>query len=205
MKWSNTKNHWSKTDKREEILNKISITLIKKGQNLSPLTQFKKGQIGINKGKKFSKKWIKNISKAHKGITPITAFKQGNKTGANALNRWRLKGNIPWNKGKPWLKMRGKNHPNWKGGQPRERDILKGRWEYIVWRTAVFIRDDYTCQMCGTRGKELNADHIKPWSLYPELRYAIDNGRTLCVGCHRQTDTWGYKAVKLFINEDIGG
>ena len=67
------------------------------------------------------------------------------------------------------------------------------RWEYIVWRTAVFVRDDYTCQICGKRGIELQADHIKPWSTHPELRYAIDNGRTLCVSCHRTTDTWGYR------------
>lgn len=88
---------------------------------------------------------------------------------------------------------RGKDNPHWKGGTGTERHRLMNQKEYILWRTAVFVRDDYTCQSCNIRGGELNADHIKPWSLYPELRYAIDNGRTLCIDCHRQTDTWGYR------------
>ena len=43
----------------------------------------------------------------------------------------------------------------------------------------------------------LQVDHIKPWALYPELRYATNNGKTLCVSCHRNTDTWGGKTRKV--------
>jgi ribosomal protein L37AE/L43A len=89
----------------------------------------------------------------------------------------------------------GKDHPNWTGGGTK-RHRLMGRKKYILWRTAVFMKDDYTCQKCGARGKYMQADHIKPWAKYPELRYAIDNGRTLCVECHRQTDTWGYRCLR---------
>lgn len=65
--------------------------------------------------------------------------------------------------------------------------------EYKRWRTSVFIRDNRTCILCGYTGQNINADHIKPFAYFPELRFAIDNGRTLCIPCHKLTDTYGSK------------
>lgn len=66
-----------------------------------------------------------------------------------------------------------------------------GQIEYKNWRTAVFRRDDYRCQICNERGGRLQADHIVPWCESVELRYSIENGRTLCVSCHNQvTAEW---------------
>ena len=59
--------------------------------------------------------------------------------------------------------------------------------EMAEWRKAVFQRDNYTCQECGKRGCELNADHIKPFAYFEELRFELSNGRTLCVPCHNKT------------------
>lgn len=86
-------------------------------------------------------------------------------------------------------------HNFWKGGKTASSKIARTRLEYKLWREAVFRRDDFTCQICGERGRELNADHIKPFSTFPELRYETDNGRTLCKPCHKNTDTYGRKAL----------
>jgi 5-methylcytosine-specific restriction endonuclease McrA len=55
-----------------------------------------------------------------------------------------------------------------------------------LWREAVFARDKWTCQDCGDKkGGNLEAHHIKSFAEFPELRFAIDNGITLCKDCHK--------------------
>ena len=90
-------------------------------------------------------------------------------------------------------KVSGENHYNWQGGRTAENKRMRKSPEYRLWREAVFARDNHTCRFCGKRGGELHADHIKPFAYFPELRFAIDNGRTLCVPCHKSTPTYGAK------------
>lgn len=97
--------------------------------------------------------------------------------------------------------LRGEKCPLWRGGVTEINALIRSSAEYKLWRSAVFQRDNHTCVWCRRRGGDgkaliLNADHIKPFALFPELRFAIDNGRTLCVECHRTTDTWGSKTKK---------
>ncbi len=75
---------------------------------------------------------------------------------------------------------------------------LKASKEAQDWRKSVFERDDYTCQTCGERGGKLEAHHIKPFAYFPKLRWIISNGLTLCVPCHRKTETWGRKGQKIY-------
>lgn len=122
-------------------------------------------------------------------------------------------GNAPWNAGKSVSGMSGKRHrceskekirtansgdraPNWRGGLTELHYRERRSERYSAWRKSVFERDNYTCCECGARCSEgnrvrLEADHIKPFSTYPELRCDVSNGRTLCSQCHRKTPTYG--------------
>jgi hypothetical protein len=122
-------------------------------------------------------------------------------------------GDKPWNAGTNKSGMSGKRHSaktkdkmrqsslgekgtNWKGGVTEENYRIRRSGKYADWRTSVFKRDDYTCQHCGDRAAvghrvELHADHIKPFAFYPESRFDINNGQTLCVPCHKKTPTFG--------------
>lgn len=93
--------------------------------------------------------------------------------------------------------VRGEQHWNWKGGITSENEQARKSLEYKKWHKAVLERDWFQCQECGYKGREIEVDHIKPFYLYPELRFEIDNGRTLCKPCHRKTDTWGRKVYLM--------
>src|SRR3990167_7844206 len=129
-----------------------------------------------------------------------TEFKKGDNKGYTPWNKNKicpqislsLLGKLPWNKGLKGF-MAGDQSPHWKGGITPENLKIRHSFEYKLWRTKVFERDDYTCQICNQRGNKLNVDHIKPFVLYPSLRFEESNGRTLCIECHKKTDTYGQK------------
>ena len=85
---------------------------------------------------------------------------------------------------------KGKKCNFWKGGVTPVNKLIRRSIEYRLWREAVFARDNWTCQECKIRGGELHPHHLKSFALFPELRFAIDNGQTLCAQCHRKTDNY---------------
>jgi len=128
----------------------------------------------------------------------VGIFYGNQKIGENSI----MFGKIPYNKGKKMplefrLKISGFNSPNWRGGITPVNKHIRNSLGYKLWRTAIFDRDNYTCIWCGERGGKLNADHIKPFSLFPELRFVVTNGRTLCEDCHKKTDSYLVNRAKL--------
>ena len=80
-------------------------------------------------------------------------------------------------------------------GMPSKKNIAK----------TVYERSDWTCEICKQRGGKLQADHIKPFhkiisenkiTSVQEAKMCVElwdvlNGRTLCIACHKQTETYG--------------
>lgn len=89
---------------------------------------------------------------------------------------------IPWNKG--LRGFGGETNPNWKGGT-------------LYFR--VFTRDDFTCQICGLKDKDvMEVDHKIPQKLRPDLKKEISNLWTLCANCHRRKTKRDWVEIKKF-------
>lgn len=112
---------------------------------------------------------------------------------------------------------KGKNNPNWQGGLTQLQHSIRGIYLYKEWRKKVYTRDNFTCVGCGQQGtgKNLNADHVIPLSLLiQKLKiknlddailnnyiWDINNGRTLCIACHRKTDSYGWNATNNYLRK----
>lgn len=73
-----------------------------------------------------------------------------------------------------------------KGNIPATRKEINGRRSLKAkeWHDKVLKRDKYICQKCFINIGKLHAHHIKNWNDYPELRFELNNGITLCNPCH---------------------
>lgn len=109
--------------------------------------------------------------------------------------------------------VRGDEHPRWRGGKTTVIKQIRDSIRNSHWRWSVFKRDNYKCVECLS-SRNLQVDHIVPLSailnqirqefgdkllfkkaMENDLLWDINNGRTLCVPCHKQTDTYGVKAM----------
>jgi len=83
-------------------------------------------------------------------------------------------------------RARGEKSGGWRGGVSTENEKQRKSIQFRLWREAIFARDNWVCQDCFIRGKKLHPHHIKHFAKFPELRFAIDNGISLCVDCHKK-------------------
>lgn len=120
-------------------------------------------------------------------------YKCNNSTIGRILKHHKVKAR----KMKDYVRKTGEDSPRWRGGRAIfTKHGYRFTEEYVKWRLSVFSRDGFKCILCKSK-ENIQADHIKPKSKYPELIYDIDNGRTLCKKCHKNTDTYGAKVLSI--------
>ena len=174
----------------EETLLKMRMSQLGRKHTTETKQKMSKWQIG----KKLSDETKQKIAEAHKGKTLTQEHKD--KVSKSLIGNARAKGIKHTDEARRHMAIssqrnvaNGKN-PLYIDGRSKERKserrLAMGNVEYRIWRDAVLIRDNYTCQECGKRGGDLHAHHIRTWRDFPELRYVVDNGQTLYVGCHRE-------------------
>lgn len=80
--------------------------------------------------------------------------------------------------------IRGNKHWNWKGGVSNIVNRIRESLDYQLLRLSTFVRDNYTCQICGKRGGQLIMHHIIPVSVNLQLSLQESNTTTVCRICH---------------------
>ena len=163
--------------------------------------KWSKVRVGVRNlpiGYRHSLETRKKLSESHKGFVPSKVTRE--KLRQIAIKRWKegsLKAGMlgkhhsKETREKMSLAHKGSKSYMWKGGISPINKIIRKSVKFKLWRESVFKRDNWTCQKCKTRGGVLHPDHIKPFAKYPELRFELSNGRTLCINCHKKTKTWG--------------
>jgi hypothetical protein len=164
----------------------------------------RKGQPVSEEQKRRQSVLMKGRAPANKGI-PMPEEQRALRRGRPSWN----KGETSWNKGIPCseeakrkqsLAMVGRTSP--KLGQVQSL-TNRSNSTYDNWRWKVLTRDNRTCRHCDiteeqlaqlprvskySSNHKLECHHIKPWDEYPELRFDVNNGLTLCGSCHSKEE-----------------
>ena len=158
----------------------------------------------FNLGKKLSDDHKKKIGIGNSGKIRSEGFKEK----LSKINKGKISGdNNPMRKPEVSSGFKGDKNPNWKGGRSKGYKTGYNSAEYKNWRKEVFKRDGYSCQKCGIMNVYITAHHIKSFAYFPELRFEVSNGLTLCEKCHSMTDNYKGRAKtvqkNLLLNNTI--
>ena len=153
-----------------------------------PTDEARKNMSLAQKGRVFSEEHRKNIGKGNKGKRKI--FTEEHKINISIAKKKEYKNGRVSPFKKLWEDnpnfLRGENNPVW----IKDRSKLAKRQErndsaYREWRLNVYKRDNYKCRICNKDcSGRIMAHHILGWAKFPELRYQVNNGITLCQAHH---------------------
>lgn len=176
-----------------------------------------------HKGRKFSKEHRKKLSESHIGNIPtnieefrvyrtgralsdehkrkISEAQQGKYIPIETRKKMSeaRKGKPAWNKGLLGYNS-GEKNPNWKKDRSQIKpQVNRMEADYQIWRRIIKQRDGKKCKLAnGDCCGQLEVHHIHPYKDYPELRYEMQNGITLCHFHHPRKKKDCEEKIELF-------
>ena len=166
---------------------------------------FQKGYTPKNKGKKgiYSEEVLKKLSDSKLGSkNPMFGKKMTEEAKEKARIKLRIKmlgnKNGIGNKGPGLI---GSKNPNWIIDRSKLKTDNEHQYDtqYKIWMLQVKERDNWKCRINDNDCKgKLEAHHILPWSQFPQLRYNINNGISLCHFHHPRKKNDEIKLVPVF-------
>jgi len=150
------------------------------------LGQFVKGNIPWMKDK-HPIPWNKGIPRLKETKDKISRANRGRKL----TEEWKRKISDAHKKEKAynWIKDRSK----------LKKDNERNDVAYQEWRKQVWKRDNWKCKIDDNNCKgRLIAHHILSWRDYPELRYDVNNGITLCQAHHPRKRAEEKRLIPIF-------
>lgn len=177
-KWCNMGNHWQlrgKFDVDNSRFDKLAYKCHDCVRAKNPWASLK-GRVSTFKGKHHTEAVKQLLSDQRKGNkSPMDGKKHSLETRKKISIILRERG------------AKGEKCHSYKDGKMIERRGIRFTNDYKRWRFDVFARDNFACQSCGdNKGGNLNAHHIKHFADYPDLRFDLSNGVTLCETCHKK-------------------
>ena len=184
---------------------KYNMSKARIGRKFAPLSEEHRRKISeAQKGKALSAECRKKIGDANRNPSletrkKMSTAKKGNKASAETKLKMSIIRKGRKHTEETRKKMSGSNCHLWRGGVTPLHLRVRGCFEYRQWRSDVFTRDLFACQVCGdNKGGNLNAHHIVPLAVlfqkYEITSYDkaikceeiwnVNNGVTLCENCH---------------------
>lgn len=81
--------------------------------------------------------------------------------------------------------FKGINNPSYNPDKTDEERIIERKHpEYYQWRTAVYKRDNWTCQITNVKGNNIVAHHLNSYNLDKKHRTDVENGITISERIH---------------------
>jgi len=199
-----TKPAWNKNKRlSEETRQKMSMAKI--GKKRPPFTEEHKRKIGLSsKGRHYSKETKLKMSVAQLGRKHSPRTEETKRKISLANKGRKHSPRTEETKRKISLSHKGSKSYLWKGGITPILKKIRNSTKYNEWRQSIYIRDDFTCQICGEKGGRLNAHHknksfselieevsqnLPLMDLYEGAMlytpfWNMKNGITLCKKCH---------------------